>query len=512
LNFAALIDEFEKHDGRYAFGVPGGGESLVMLDALENAGGRFIATGHETTAALMAGSFSRLTKTPSAAISIKGPGFANLFPGLLSNSYEGYPQLSFSEAYAPGTMRSHKQLDHEYLCHGIVRAFHRFDPGPGFLTRCWADARSEFPGPVHVDLTPRTERSSSGPLPSAPTGSLSELGHRLKDKTRPALIVGSIALRSSWRETLQALEIPVFTTVAAKGAIPETGRFAAGIYTGDGKALSPEKVILPHADCVVAIGVRSGEILSVAPPHAETIAVDRAGVAAFPPDLTTGRVDLTDEELHELLGLLQEIHWGEVEVAGTRENLRERIFELGWSPAEALRTAQEKLPKAIHVMDTGNFTVLAEHLLTVGSEEDVLGTPNGRFMGAGLGYALGACLNPQARRVILWIGDGGIRAFFGELALAIENNWPLIVAVMKDGHYGSIRGRAIEKGLSTAPLALSDRPLAKTAEAMGMRASRVESLGGFENHLSSSLVEDGPSLVECFFDSEAYNATAGLLR
>lgn len=515
MNFGELIREFREHKGRYAFGVPGGGESLVMLDALERAGGRFIATGHETTAALMAGGFSRLTKTPAAAVSIKGPGFANLFPGLLSNSYEGYPQLSFSEAYRRDAKRSHKQLDHASLCRGVVRAFRHFEEAPGFFTECWRDARNEFPGPVHVDLVPEAEFSNSRDVSRAPaTGSFKGVADRLRERRRPALIVGSVALRSAWRKTLQALEIPVFTTVAAKGAIPETGRFAAGIYTGDGKPLSPEKVILPKADSVVAIGVRSGEVLGVTPPHPDTIAVDTDGVrrAAFPPDLTPGRVDLTEREVRSLLSLLQESNWGESDVAGAHEAMRSAIVGWGWSPAQTFRAVQENLPDAIHVVDTGNFTILAEHLLRVRSEGDLLGTPNGRFMGAGVGYALGACLNLERRPVVLWIGDGGLRAFFGELALAIENNWRLIVAVMKDGYYGSIRGRAVEKGLSTTALTLSERSFAETSHAMGMRASRVDSIGAFEDYLASWRADDGPSLVECSFDSDAYNTTAGLLR
>ena len=125
MNFVPFSEEFVRHGGKMAFGVPGGGPSLALVDALAKQGAEFITTGHETTAALMAGAVARQTGAPSLAVTIKGPGFANLAPGLLANAYEGFPMLSVSEAYdttKPGPRR-HKWLDHARI--GRRDAFHK---------------------------------------------------------------------------------------------------------------------------------------------------------------------------------------------------------------------------------------------------------------------------------------------------------------------------------------------------------------------------------------------------
>ena len=121
--YESFAQQFTTLGGRRVFGVPGGGPSLELITQIENAGGAFTATGHEAVAALMAGAHARQTGKPAACITIKGPGFMNLAPGLLCNSYEGYPCLSISEAYPPNEAsgRRHKWLNHLDVAANFLR-------------------------------------------------------------------------------------------------------------------------------------------------------------------------------------------------------------------------------------------------------------------------------------------------------------------------------------------------------------------------------------------------------
>ncbi|MEW6304502.1 MAG: thiamine pyrophosphate-dependent enzyme [Verrucomicrobiota bacterium] len=517
MDLHGFAQAFVRSGGQWAFGVPGGGASLQLVDELMRGGTKFITTGHETTAALMAGAVSRLSGKPSLAVTIKGPGFMNLAPGLLSNAYEGYAHLSASEAYPRGKPgpRKHKWLDHQRVGGEFLKACRSFEDSPAFLDQCWSQACAEFPGPVHVEL-------ADGPptLPDALTEIADNATHisaKIRAAERPVVIVGSLALRAGWRGALQQLRVPVFTTVAAKGALPETSPFAAGIYTGDGKPITPEKMLLPHADLVVAIGVRPGEVLSPDAPHANCVAIDSPTVRmgwVFPPN-TFGapRTYLSERTIGELLALLANKSWGQAEIAAAFKGMDDALNCWDWSPARVFRLAMEALPDAIHVLDTGNFTVIGEHLLRARSERDILGTPNGRFMGLGIGYALGACLNPENRPVVLWIGDGGSRAFFSELSLAVEHKMKLLVLVMRDGYFGSVRGRAQAKGWTTEPLTMRGRDLGAIARAMGMEIWPTKS----ENLLTGDLNEwrrkPHPMLIQCDFDNaDDYVRIAELLR
>ena len=515
MDCSALASDLVRSGLRWAFGIPGGGRSLELVDALLQRDARFITTGHETTAALMAGAVARVTHAPSAAISIKGPGLMNMAPALLSNAYEGYPMLSVAEAYPPTAgRRRHKWLDQRCLLSPFVKAFGYWDPDADVVTRSWRRATSEFPGPVHLELVPGAGLVGDGDVPGTADSSL-EILKRIRSAERPVLIVGSCALRSPWRQTLSTLDIPVFTTVAAKGVIDEHSPSAAGVYTGDGKALSPEAVLIPMADLVIAIGVRSGEVLGVDIQNAQHLRLDTVAVrlpGVFPPDASSDVCWLGDRDIAEIIATLGAKKWGSDRIADAFDAIDRAAQAVSWSPAHALRLASAALPGATHVLDTGLFTVVGEHALRVRSEREILGTPNGRYMGFGIGYALGAALADDSRPVVLSIGDGGIRAFFSELSLAVENELKLLVLVMSDGYFGSVRGRAIAGGLSDVPLRMGQRDVCRIAAGMSLETRTVANESALAEAIAAWKVRRGPMLVRCDFHTDEYTRLADLLR
>lgn len=517
MNFTAFSEAFVRHGGKFAFGVPGGGPSLALVDALSKQGAEFITTGHETTAALMAGAVARQTGAPSLAVTIKGPGFANLAPGLLANAYEGFPMLSVSEAYdtaKPG-LRRHKWLDHARLAGEFLKSCRAFSASPGFFESCLTEARAEFPGPVQVDLV-ESGALPNAPLPPTPADDPKKIFAALRAAQRPALVVGSLGLHAPWRGQLASLQIPTFTTPAAKGLVAEESAFAAGIYTGDGKPATPEKALLPQADLVLMLGVRPGEILNPATPHAHTLWIEATEVrdrAVFPP-LQPGpaRNFLSPEAVAEVLAELEKREWGAELIAKAHADLDRALDRWPWASARLFQAAQAVLPDATHVLDTGNFTVVGEHCLRVRHERQVLGTPNGRYLGLGVGYALGAVAVAERQPVVLWIGDGGLRAFFSELSLAAEQRWPLLVLVMRDGWFGSVRGRAESLGWTRAPLVMAERSFPGVAERMGLASGRVTNESEFTRWLEAWSRQPGPALLECVLDPDAYNQQTELLR
>ncbi len=471
--FESFAQQFAALGGRRIFGVPGGGPSLELITQIEKNGGSFVATGHEAVAGLMAGAYARQANQPAACVTIKGPGFMNLSPGLLCNSYEGYPCLSISEAYPPNesTGRRHKWLKHLSVGSEFLRGIHGFSEEEGRVATLWNEAVSECPGPVHLELVPHDAKVREAHQASKPVTQTSWRQNVLQ-AAQPALLVGTWATRAVWREKLAKLNVPVFTTAAAKGALSEHLPNSAGICTGDGKPRTPEKTLLPKADLLICLGVRSGEMLSPAAPHASTLWFDAPGLhgsRVFPDNVLGARADeLSDADAAELLDLLASKEWGIEEIAAAHEQLANTMQGWEGSPREAMQLVSQALPGAAHIVDTGNFTVWAEHFLRVAHHLDLTGTPNGRYLGAGLGYALGTALARALRPSVLWIGDGGIRANLAELSLAVDLKLPLLVLVMRDGYFGSIRGRAKKLGWSQQPLTLPDHRLLRVAEAMGM--------------------------------------------
>jgi acetolactate synthase-1/2/3 large subunit len=509
---SSLARDFFSRGGSHAFGIPGGGPSLEWVDSFQKSGGTFITTGLEATGGFAAGAFGRLGRA-AAAVSIKGPGFANLIPALLSNRYEGNPMLVFSEAYASGDYsgRRHKWLDQRAATPWLRHTLHPGSNPP--VARAMAAARVESPSPVLVELPsgdkPSAPYDSPGTfLPTTPNFS------QLRQASRVMLIVGSCALRQPWGKKLRELDLPVFTTAAAKGALDESLPHAAGIYTGDGKPATMETALLPLADLVILLGVRAGEILSPRPPGASCLAFEAPGsdgLDVFPDDPTDTRtLDAAGEE--ELFSLLSDRSWGVDEVAAAKKEQRTRLDSVDPQWGEAFDTLVHLAPEATHVLDTGNFTVLAEHFLSAPKPHSVLGTPNGRFMGAGIGHALGAAFARPGHPVFLWIGDGGIRSYFAELALAAEHALPLLVICLRDGYFGSILGRALNAGFETSPLLMRERHLDAVAGQWGLASVRLQGLDQLGSFAQQWIRSPAPAFAEVHLDSNLYLQTASLFR
>jgi acetolactate synthase-1/2/3 large subunit len=524
MDFASWMAGFRDGGGSLGFGIPGGGASLQVADALQGAGGRFVVTGHEQTAALMAGGAFAVSGKPALCTTIKGPGFANLFPGLQCNAYEGFAHLALCEAYpSPNeSARRHKWMNHARLSEASALRHGAFEGGREGFARAWQHACREAPGPVLLDLAKgpplRDEMEDASATPSSP--GLHAAMRRIASASRPLVIAGALTRRAAWGSQLQQLRVPVFTTPAAKGVIDESTVFAAGVFTGAGTNHTPEAALLPQADLIVLLGVRHGELLGPVP-HASTLWLDAAAVAhVFPPEprLDPPVVQMHANDFRAVLNALAEKRWGEGEVREAVQALRSSLDGLGWTPAAVAAVFAAEDGKTAHVLDTGNFTVLAEHGLPAGARTLVTGTPNSRWMGAGVGLALGAAFsvaNGQAARdeVVLWIGDGGIRSLGFELRLAVEARLPLLVLIMADGYFGSVRGRVKNSGLREGTLRLSPLDIRATYEAMGLRCQTARSAEEVRETLGAWRSQGrAPTIIACEFDAAAYEQAGNLLR
>jgi thiamine pyrophosphate-dependent acetolactate synthase large subunit-like protein len=517
VNFAPFARAFVDGGGRHAFGVTGGGPSIELIDALISAGVRYVPVGHETTAALMAGAYARQAGRPALAVTIKGPGFINLVPGLLCNAYEGFPSISLSESYAwdhRGT-RKHKWLDHRIPIGEFARGHLSFREDPDFFSRCWTRARAGASGPVHVDIG---GEGADLPAPERPDGKCAAFEAclaQIEAVRRPLVVCGSWCLDNGDLEPLRSLSLPVFTTPAAKGFVPETAPNAAGVLSGVGKADAPERTLLAEAELVVGFGLRAGELLETELGLPQVLFDDPRLLERreFPrSEMAEPPCYAPPAELARVIEALRDRAWGGEHVIRARQRMIDGFGRLEWSPHRCMSVVQEALPGAVHVLDTGNFTVLGEHLLVAEDFRDVLGTPNGRFLGMGVGYALGAAAATPDRPVVLWIGDGGVRAFLSELAIAVDQRMKLCACVMSDGFYGSIRSRAETSRLDLTPVTLPARDLAGVATSLGLEFAAVESVAGFRTALASFASDPAPAVVDCRFDAESYMQIASTLR
>lgn len=497
------------------FGVPGSGASLTLIDALEKQGVPFVTTYFEGSAAIMAGVTGRLSGRAGVAVAIKGPGLANMVPGLAACRFECLPVVAMAEAYSLESPlgQAHKRLDHGALVSAVTKGSRYLaEDGPGFDDMAaWAEA--EVPAPVLLNLGSPPENWEDG-VPELPDGGETSRGlmRLLSRSVRPLVIVGTLAERLGWEHRLVRLRIPVLTTAAAKGVLDETLAHAAGVYTGAGGPLAPEGDLIAAADLVVAIGVRAAEVLKAAPFPCPSVAVlgvdERATRDAFRHQEICGSA-----AGDEVLAVLEGKAWG-VEQAGALVGaLRDRLLTGPFSPARVFAALEQRFDGVARlVLDTGLFCTIGEHVWRCRRPDWFVSSGQGRYMGVGVPMAVGAALHDGRVPTVLAVGDGGLPPLMAELRLAVTHRLPLLVVLMSDGGLGTIRTRAIAEGLTQTPLISAAPGWVDAMEGMDLPSRRVESGDRLEQALAEFDPTAGPAFVEAAFAPEMYQEMVRGLR
>jgi acetolactate synthase-1/2/3 large subunit len=501
------------------FGVPGSGASYEVILALQERGVPFYGATHEGAAAIMAGALGRQSGGVGCSIGIKGPGLANMLPGIVSNHFERWPTLSIAEAVGPRTPpgRVHKRLDQAALLSSVVKAYATPDESGQTVAGLLACAQQEIPGPVHLDLAAGAAASlavhvSREGHSAEPAVGWTDVRRLVADSARPLLIVGALARRAGWRRHLTQLRVPVLTTLSAKGIVDEHLPHSGGVFTGDGKALSPERRLLEEADLVIGLGLRNFEVLNPAAISGPLIMMDTVASAAGDGFAATACSTASDEEFEELLAGLRDRAWGAESIGEAQQRLREHLLGHPWLPAAVFATLEELVPTAVLVVDTGSFCTIAEHVWRAPDPRGFLCSANGRYMGTGVPMAIGAALADPDRPVICATGDGGVRMYVAELKLALEHRLPILFLFLSDGRYGSIAAAIPPARRRAAVLSMARPSWHDAVRALGCPAEQVDSVAALRTVVRQWRATGGPCFVEACFDPEAYVAMTEDLR
>lgn len=508
-----LADEIINSGVTTAFGVPGGGPSLNLIDALERRGARFVTTHFEGWAAVMAGTVGRLVGKAGVSVSIKGPGLANTLPGLAACALEGFPIVAVTEAYSSSQPLAfgHKRMNHHALVQGVAKSY--IEQGAMSYEHAARWASEEVPGPVVLGLTGEDETTTTKvPFPHPVQHAEAEAISLLRRAERPLVIAGTLAIRWGLSECLNDLAVPTFTSAAAKGVVDETAPHAAGIFTGTGGGLAPEARLLRRADVVIGIGLRTKEVLVAKTFHCPVINVDPLGT------VESVGFDVAATMSRQRLGLvfecLQERPWGIEEIRTVQDEMVHALSSKDeFTPAAVFQTlSQQFRGLARLVLDTGLFCTVGEHVWKTSRPNLFLGSGQGRYMGLGIPMAIAAAIHDTTTPTILVVGDGGIGPAFAELKLAVAETLPLLVVLMSDGGFGSISARAIRSGLTEQPLRIARPSWSGCVSSLGIPSTEAASIADVCRAVGDWSGRAGPRFMQCHFDPVTYRAAVDVLR
>lgn len=514
--FHSLADDIAAHSTGPVFGVPGSGATLSLLDRLEGLGREFVLTHFEGSAAIMAGTVGRLSERAGVALSIKGPGVTNMMPGLAVSAFESFPLVAVVEAYGPAApaAKAHKRIDQAALTATVSKAITQFTPkGPTFVELA-ALAQAETPGPVILELAePAPEAGKLLPESAYPLRNGDAAGVlRLVEKARqPIVVAGTLAMRAGLSELLGKLQVPVFTTAAAKGLVDETLPNSAGVYTGVGLELSPEHDLFDQADLVVCIGIRPNEVLATRPftrPAVNLGATAEPGSEAFAFAASAG-IDTADQ----VLARLDEKSWGLDQVAAAQGRIEGAMLSNQFLPAHVFARVQAHFRHAVRgVFDTGYFCTIAEHAWRARTASHCLMSGQARYMGTGIPMGLGAAIYDPSLPTTVFVGDGGIGPFVAEVKIAVERRLPILFCLLTDGRFASLRTRSLRDGLTERPLTMVQPSWRSVFEGFGMKAMSASDKSTVADALGAWAPSQGPAYLEVNFDPDPYEAMVQGIR
>lgn len=540
-----LIDALRLHGVDTVFALPG--ESfLAAIDALYDARNaiRLVVSRQEVGAATMAEAYGKLTGKPGICFVTRGPGASHAAIGVHTASQDSTPMVLFVGQVAR-SMRGREawqEVDFQRMFGGMAKWVVEIDDPhriPELVSRAFHVAVSGRPGPVVVSLP---EDMLAEVTAGAPEGEaykrvaahpgaadLERLAGLIAGAQRPILMVGgggwnAAACRDLLR-FVEAFDLPVVSGFRRQDIIDNRHPNYAG-HAGLGPSAALVKR-LQQSDLVIAVGLRLGETTT-------------NGYTLFEVPRPRQRFVHVHADAGELGRVYQSdlpINAGMPEFAAAAARLRPPAARPSRDWVEAARAdyladivpgpmlgpldygavlshVRSEVPDAIIANGAGNYAIWVHRFFQYSGFRSQL-APTSGVMGYGLPAAIAAKLVHPERPVVCFAGDGCFLMSGQELATATQYRLGIIILVVNNGMYGSIRmhqenhfpGRVYATDLFNPDFTALAKAFGGHGEVV---CDTGEFAGAFARARAFADEQRKPALIELRIDPEAITPTATL--
>ena len=133
-----------------------------------------------------------------------------------------------------------------------------------------------------------------------------------------------------------------------------------------------------------------------------------------------------------------------------------------------------------------------------------MGSACARSMGVSLPTGIGAALATHGTPTVIVVGDGGVRMYPETITVAVREKLPVLVMLMNDGYYASIRQAAVKKGYPQTSLRMPKCSWSEVFHGFGCPSERIESPSALSRALETWMQSSGPLFLDLVFDPDAY--------
>ena len=527
-----LIDQLRLNGCDRIFTVPG--ESfLAVLDALHDTPEiDTVVCRQEGGVAYMADADGKLTGRPGVAFVTRGPGATNASGGVHVAFQDSTPMILFVGDLdrADRDREGFQEIDMAAFFAPISKWAARIDDArriPEYVARAWRVATAGRPGPVVLaipedmlrDEVAVPDRLPVPPLAEAPDpGAVAALFDLLKDAAAPLAIVGGAdwgpCAAHHFARFAKRIGLPVAAAFRRQDAVAnDCPVYAGNLGYGPNPKLSQR---VRDCDLLLVVGARLGEATTdgyklVTPDHPGQILVH-----VHPDPNELGRVYHADLPICSDMGEFAQMvdAWNDPELVPFSAGTESHAEYLEWSSplprpgvqmdlGPCMAKLRDRLPADTIICNgAGNFSGWVHRYWRYAACPSQL-APTSGTMGYGLPAAVAAALRFPERGVLCVAGDGDFLMNGQELATAAQYGADLLVIVVDNGSYGTIRmhqERDYPERLSATTLANPD--FAALARAFGGWAATVDRTEDFEDAVDAALGLKGIRLLHVKTDVE----------
>jgi acetolactate synthase-1/2/3 large subunit len=474
---AALVRSLEEVGADVVFGIPGGAILPAYDPLYDSTRVRHVLVRHEQGAGHAAEGYALATGKVGVCIATSGPGATNLVTAIADAYMDSVPMVAitgqvgramigtdaFQEADISGitlpiTKHNFLVQDGQDIPRVIAEAFHLASTGR--------------PGPVLVDVPkdvqalpttfawpPRLDLPGYHPVTRPHGKQIREAARLISQARRPVLYVGGGVLKGRASAQLRTLaeltEIPVVTTLMARGAFPDSHRQHMGMPGMHGSVGAV--TALQKSDLLIALGTRfddrvTGKLPSFAP-----------GAAVIQADIDPAEIVKNRAADVPIVGDVRDVLAELVPAVEAEFAAGHRVDLSGWW--RLLDRWRETYPLGYDEPDDGSLSpqYVVERIGRLAGPEAIFATGVGQHQmwaaqfigyenphtflssgGAGtMGYAVPAAMGAKVGRpdALVWAidGDGCFQMTNQELATCAIEGIPIKVAVINNGNLGMVR-------------------------------------------------------------------------
>jgi acetolactate synthase I/II/III large subunit len=524
-----LADQLAVHGAQMAFCVPG--ESYIpLLDGLYESSIRVITCRHEAGAANMAEAYGKLTGRPGICMVTRGPGATHASVAVHTAYQDSTPMILLVGQVGTDALEreAFQEMDYERVFGGTakwVAQIDRADRIPELVARAFATACAGRAGPVVLALPEdvlATELEAADALPyqvaqaSPSPRDVERLRELLDGAERPFAILGGAGwtpgASAGMRAFLEANSIPAGAAFRRQDTLDN----ASPVYAGDvGIAPNPKLAArVREADLLLAVGPRLGEattsgytLIDVPVPRQTLVHVQsgaeelgRVYQAALP-------ILSAPEPFARAVGDMRvDVRWQDWASAARRDYEDwQRVARMPGpiDLAQCIEHMRSRVPNAIVTNGAGNHTLWIHRFWRFHSFPSQL-APTSGAMGYGLPAAIAAKLVAPERPVICFSGDGDFLMLGQELATAAQYDVPIVVLVVDNAMYGTIRMHQERKfPARVVGTDLVNPDFAAYARAFGAHGETVRRTEEFPDVFERALASGVPAVLCLAIDREA---------